>query len=470
MQGYNQLGQPVWSSRDEDSAHRGRDRRGIRAGDLIKEARYDNDVSNPRVEVPYALTKGKHFRVVDGVEVHDRLTAADQALWHYLFARAKQDINALPKVGSDAGLRDREAYRGEVRVHGVTVGDMLTYLGIANPARLRESLERIAETRVRYDIRYRGTRLTRPVDYLTIRPMPEKLRSRDVVEFEIDPEVRVCMQLSRKYVVVDLNALTRFKSRYTARLYTKLSLMASRHALLLESKKNGEGKVGLNKRHWSVKPEDLARELGYPMTTYRSATFLAVMTKVAADIEALPELNKRFDVAFVHPSAKLSVFAFATTEARKTVFDIHRAWLGRAAFFHASAHTRPGKRGALKMKDGQFVHHVRIAQAQVFSGHDGLRISKAWRSDVEAANQGLVVNEITGWAVSDFLARIERFGAEAVFETWLTRTVAVWNKPAETFEPLAVDADEAIYHAQFDEDEEDLRIGDDWGDLYAEAA
>lgn len=469
MQGYNDFGQLVWSSRDEDSAHRGRDRRGIRAGNLVKECVPDNDLSNPRVEVPLAITKGKTFRTVDGAEVADRLTAADQALWHYLVARAKSDINALAKVGSDAGLRDREAYRGEARAHQVTVGDMLAYLGDKNPARLRDSLDRIGETQARYDIRYRRTRLTRPVHYIAIHPMPEKLRSRDVISYEIDPEVRVCMLLSRKYVTVDLNALSKFKCRYSARLFVKLSGMAARHAALLNGKKNKAGEVGLNGRHWAVKPEALAEVLGYPMQSFRTATFTSVMTKVVADLEALPSLNKRFESVAAFPTERLPSFVFATTEARKSVFDADRAWLDGKAFYHASAHTRPGIRKSIKLLDHQCVHHVRVGQAQAYSGFDGLKISTAWRSDVEAANAREAL-EIVGWPAAEFLQKIDRFGADAVFESWLTRKAAVWSIPEPKLEPAAVPEHEAVIYDNDDED--DIRIGDELGDLdvYAEAA
>lgn len=464
MQGYNDNDKLVWSSRDNDSAHRGRDRRGVRAGILAKEANYDNDVSNPRVELPYALTKGKLFRVEDGVEMADRLTATDQALWHYLFARAKDHINSLPLEGSDAGFRDKGAYGGRSLVHDVTVRDMLAYVGINNPARLRESLERIAETQIRYDIRYRRTRLTRPVRYLTIHPMPEKLRSRDLIKFEIDPEVRVSMLMSRLYVTVDLNALTKFRSRYSARLHAKLSLMASRHVGLLLSKKNKAGEVGLNQRLWIVSPEDLAKVLGYPMSTFREKTFLAAMKKVIAEMEALPSINKRFEFVCAFPTEKLPMYVFSTDMPRKSVFDVHRAWLGRAAFFHASAHNRPFKRSQIQMKDNQFVHHVRIAQAQAFTGIDGLKLSMEWRLDVSAAN-GRLVDEVAGWSAGEFLAKIDRFGPEAVFETWLSRKVEAWNAPEVPLEDAVVPPDEAVHYA-VDDDAEDFRIGDDWGDLH----
>lgn len=463
MQGYDGNDKLVWSSRDNDCAHRGRDRRGVRAGILAKEAHYDNDVSNPRVELPYALTKGKMFRIEDGVETADRLTATDQALWHYLIARAKDHINSLPLEGSDAGFRDKGAYGGRSLAHRVKVSDMLTYIGINNPARLRESLERIAETQVRYDIRYRRTRLTRPVRYLTI-TIPEKLRSRDVIRYEVDPEVRVAMLMSRRYVTVDLNALTKFRSRYSARLHAKLSIMASRHVGLLLAKKNKSGEVGLNKRMWLVSAEDLAKELGYPMATFREKTFLAAMKKVIAEMEALPSINRRFEFVCSLPTEKVPMFAFSTDEARKSVFDVHRAWLGRAAFFHASAHTRPGKRSQIRMKDNQFVHHVRIAQAQAFTRIDGLKLSMEWHSDVSAANSGLV-DEVAGWPTAEFLAKIDRFGPEAVFQTWLSRKAEVWNTPAAPLEDAVVSDEDAVHYAGGD-DEEDLRIGDDWGNLY----
>lgn len=466
MQGCDDNDTLGWSSRDNDCAHRGRDRRGIRAGILAKEAQYDNDVSNPRVELPYALTKGKMFRIEDGVETADRLTAADQALWHYLFARAKDHINSLPLEGSDAGFKDKGAYGGRTLVHEVTVGDMLSFLGNNNPARLKESLERIHETQVRYDIRYRRTRLTRPVRYLTIHAMPAKLRSRDVVKYEIDPAVRVSMLMSRYYATVDLNALTKFRSRYSVRLHTKLSMLASRHIGLLLAKKNKAGEVGLNKRLWIVSSADLAKDIGYPMSTYRDKTFLAAMKKVVAEMEALPKVNQRFEFVCAFPSDKVPMFVFSTDRARASVFDVHRDWLGRAAFFHASAHTRPGKRSQIKMKDDQFVDLVRIAQAQAYSGIDGLKLSIEWRSDVETANAGLV-DVIAGWPTGEFLAKIDRYGPEAVFETWLARKVAVWNAPTIPFEEAVVSEEDAVYYAPHDDDgEEDPKMGDDWGDLY----
>ncbi|MBB2868629.1 UNVERIFIED_ORG: hypothetical protein GGI63_005273 [Rhizobium esperanzae] len=463
MQGYNDNDNLAWSSRDNDSAHRGRDRRGVRAGILAKEAIFDNDVSNPRVELPYALTKGRMFRVEDDVETTDRLTAADQALWHYLFARGKDHINSLPLEGSDAGFKDKGAYGGRSLVHEVTVGDMLAYLGNNNPARLKESLERIAETHVRYDIRYRRTRLTRPVRYLTIHAMPAKLRSRDVVKYEIDPEVRVSMLMSRYYATVDLNALAKFRSRYSARVYNKLSIMASRNVGLLLAKKNKLGEIGLNKRLWIASAEDLAKSLGYPMSTFREKTFLAAMKKVIAELDALPKINQRFEFVCAVPTEKVPRYVFSTTEASKSVFDVNRAWLGRAAFFHASAHTRPGKRLQIRMKDNQFVHHVRIAQAQAYSGIDGLRLSMEWRSDVEAANAGLV-DVIAGWPTGDFLSKIDRFGPEAVFETWLLRKFEAWNAPAVPLEDTVVSDEDAVYYANED-DEEAPKMGDEWGDL-----
>ncbi|WP_313196054.1 hypothetical protein [Shinella zoogloeoides] len=470
MQYRNEIGQLTWSSRDEDSAHRARDRRGIRAGDLVREAVSDNDVSNPRVEIPYALTKGKTFRIIEGAEVADRLTAADQALWYYLFARAKTDINKLAKVGSDEGLRDREAYRGEARVHKVTVADMLAYLGLKNPARLRECLERIGETMARYDIRYRGTRLTKPVPYLTIHPMPEKLRSRDEIAFEIHPEIRVCMLLSRKYVTVDLNALPQFKSRYSVRLFVKLSQLASRHQALLLSKKDKEGRVGPNKRFWVIEPSALAAELRYPMPTYREQTFAAVMTKAVAEVQTLPKLHQRFDVLAVVPTATVPRFSFAVTEARKSVFDVHRAWLKRAAFYHATAHTQPLKRAKINMKDNQFVHVSRVAQAQAFTGYDGLRISIAWQNDIEEANAG-VRDTIAGWSVAEFLERIERFGVDPMFASWLEHKVAAWNTPEMPLEPAVVSEEDAVHYSYGDEDDENNRCGDEWGDIgYADVA
>jgi len=464
MQGYNDYDSLVWSSREADSAHRGRDRRGIRAGILAKEAVFDNDVSNPRIEIPFALTKGKTFRVENGVEAADRLTAADQALWHYLFARARDQIYRLPLEGSDAGLRDKAAYGNKSLVHEVTSGEMLAYLGINNPARLRESLERIGETLVRYDIRYRRTRLTRPVRYLTVHPLPNKLRSRDVIRFEIDPEVRISMLMSRRYVTVDLNALTKFRSRYSARLYTSLSIMASRHAALLLAKRNKAGEIGSNRRHWIVSAVDLAKAVGYPIASYREKTFLAVMTKVIAEMQALPKINQRFEFVCAMPTLKITSFVFATTESIKSVFDVHRAWLGRAAFFHASAHTRVFKRSQIPMKDNQFVDLVRIAQAQAFTGIDGLKISMEWRADVVAANRGFV-DEVVGWSKEQFLAKIDCFGSEAVFETWLARKVALWLAPQAPLEDAVISAEDAVYYAFDDDDAEDLRVGDDWGDL-----
>jgi hypothetical protein len=463
MQGYNDYNKLAWSSRDNDTAHRGRDRRGIRAGILAKEAQYDNDVSNPRVELPYALTKGKMFRIEDGVETADRLTAADQALWHYLFARGKDHINRLPLEGSDAGFKDKAAYGGRALVHEVTAADMLAYLGINNPARLRESLERIAETQVRYDIRYRRTRLTRPVRYLTIHTMPAKLRSRDVVKYEIDPDVRVSMLMSRYYATVDLNALTKFRSRYSARLYTKLSIMASRNVGLLLAKKNKHGEIGLNKRLWIVSAEDLAKSLGYPMPTFREQTFLNVMKKVIVELDALPKVNQRFEFVCAVPTGKVPKYVFSVTEACKSVFDVHRAWLGRAAFFHASAHTRPFKRSQIQMKDNQFVHHVRIAQAQAYTGIDGLKLSIEWRFDCSAANSGLV-DAVAGWSTEEFLSKIDRFGPEAVFETWLDRKVAIWIAPAAPLEEAVVSEEEALFYAN-DDEEEAPKMGDEWGDL-----
>lgn len=484
MQSKNEFDQDTWTSRNSDWAHRGRDRRGLRAGNLVKEAVYENDVSNPRVEIPLAVMKGRTFRMVEGIEVSDRLTAADQALWHYLVARAKDHINSLPVEGSDGGFKDKGAYGGKALVHEVKVSEMLAYLGISNPVRLRESLERISETMVRYDIRYRGTRLTRPVRYLDIPELPMRLRSRDVVSYGIDPEVRVSMLLARRFVTVDINALAKFKCRYSARLFVRFSLMASRHDGLIEAKKSRDGKTG---RFWIVRPEDLARNVGYPMQSFRMQTFLAVMKKALSEINGLPVFNRRFTVLFVLPTAKVPRFSFAVTEARKSVFDVHRAWIGRNAFFHATAHTRPNKRASIRMNDSQFVHVVRIAQAQAFTGVDALKISRRWRADVEAANAGATDLGLGEWTTAEFLEKIERFGPEAAFERWLDLRLPMFKAELvqEAMEKVVAAEREAaralpspvpvplcdVYYTNCSEDE-DLRIGDDFGclDIYEDAA
>lgn len=486
MQDIDEFGQDVWWTRNTETAHLGRDRRGVRAGDLVKEAVYDNDISSPRVEIPVSVMKGRTFAVRDGMETDDRLTAADQALWYYLIARAKDQINKAPREGSDGGLKDKAAYGGRSLVHEVSVKDMLAYLGTANPTRLRESLERIGETWARYDIRYRRTRLTKPVRYLAIDELPEKLRSKHIVRYEIDPAVRVGMLMTRRFVTIDLNAVSKFRCRYSARLYARFALMASRHSGFLET---ADGRKG---RFWIPSSEDLARQVGYPMPSFRLSTFVATMTKAINEINALPAVNHRFEVRTVYPTDRVPPFGFGVSEMRKAPFDLRAPWIKPQAFHHATEHRWLKKRKAILMGDEQFVRIVRVAQAQAFTGVDAMRISQAWRKDVEDANAGEVATVI-GWSREEFLTRIKKYGAEAVFGHWLTVRAEAWKAEIEAANEeaaavmmaqvvvpkLLLDAvpndmePELYYGSDDDEDEgEDLRTGDDWGDLfvYDEAA
>lgn len=479
MQDIDEFGQDVWWTRNNETAHRGRDRRGVRTGDLVKEAVFDNDISSPRVEIPVSVMKGRTFAVRDGMETDDRLTAADQALWYYLIARAKDQINKAPREGSDGGLKDKSAYGGRSLVHEVSVKDLLAYLGTANPTRLRESLERIGETWARYDIRYRRTRLTKPVRYLAVDDLPEKLRSKHIVRYEIDPAVRVGMLMTRRFVTIDLNAVSKFRCRYSARLYARFALMASRHSGFLET---SDGRKG---RFWIASPENLAREVGYPMASFRMLTFVATMRKAIDEINALPAVNHRFEVVTLYPTDRLPRFGFGVSEMRKTAFDLPAPWIKPQAFRHAVEHRWPKKRKVILMSDEQFVRIVRVAQAQAFTEVDALKISQGWRADVEAANAGEVATVI-GWSRDEFLNRIKKYGAEAVFGHWLNIRAQDWKAEIEAAkekasaammaqvvvpkllpDPMPIEVvPELFYGSEDDDHEEDFRIGDDWGNLY----
>ncbi|MBL0375380.1 replication initiation protein [Rhizobium sp. KVB221] len=370
---------------------RGADRFGIRASDLVREARYDNLITSPRFEYANVLISSGRY-----VE-HDELTAQDQAIYYYLIARMRDHVNALNRA--DTAIEKRSALWNRGLSIEISVRDLVSYTGTASLVRIRASLERIAKTRLCYDLRRPLERDLSPKSLIEFSSIPDRLTSGTVIRYAIDRAIRSTMARARRYVLVDLNAFSRFRCRYAPRLYLRLAMLATYDRD--------------RRKSWTPDIAELADALGYPTKAFHRANFIATIDRALQEIRNLPEINRRFAIAAAMPSADDIRFRFATSGTRKTLYDVRRRLLPRDALRHAEA------RGwEIGLREHQYINASHIGHAAAFTGEPPMDLSNAWRYDIIAANNN-PRHPIGSMPGAEFLALIDRFGAPAAFEHWL---------------------------------------------------
>jgi hypothetical protein len=447
----NEMGMAAEASRYSGRKDKGHLRRGIRAGNFVAEACTGNLITSPRYEYPQTMVTSCEYDV-------DGLTAMDQAIYHYLMARMRLAVNEL-NAKDKAKEKTSHLFRHEL-VTDVSVADLVRYTGIKATARIRDSLTRISKARARYDLRQMFQRDVAVKPLIDFTAIPDKLTSKTTLEYRIDRAVRVAQATGRRYVMVDLNALTRFQGRYTARLYLLLSIHATK----------------TKREIWRPSMDDLIDLLGYPRKAFHRGNFIAQVTKAVSEIDALPYPLRRFEFSSRPPEGHHG-FRFLVGAQRRSMFDVRWTKLEESAFQHAE-----DRDIGMGLRETQFVRARHIAHAVTYTGVDGLTISEAWRSAVVFANAN-PIGKIGDLPCSELLANIDKYGAVAGFEAWVnvrypdaykidvTPMVFEWSKDTG-FEVVEDKADEIksvglaveIADDEYD-DEDDLKMGDDSGDL-----
>jgi hypothetical protein len=361
------------------AAPKGRDRKGYQASDLLKAMTdpEEGQRQQPRVEKPRVLIET--MRVVGP----DLMTAKDKALYEKLLAYARLE-------GMDKDY------------HRIPVQDVAAFVDVKKLDRLADSLERISRTFVRYDIRDEETgeriRSSMPLILFLVR---EKLSSGvAVIEYSIPAQVRRAILASRDYAWLEINAFASFASRYTSPIYQKLALMA--------------GEDGRLRKPWKVSPEDLAREIGYPMEKYSYGVFKRdVLDRALVDVAMHVKRFKAHLKATTSGGrgAKVTMLTWTVSDAVKRIEEHKASDLSAAGL------------NVVRMADHRLGHdelpsQLEVARAVTATGLDEITLSNGWRAAYDKAKASPdeeVLPALKGSLLVDVVAKS---GVGAAFRMW----------------------------------------------------
>lgn len=359
---------------------RGRDRKGYQASDLMAAMTdpAEDMKQEPRVEKPRVLIET--VRVVGS----DIMTAKDKALYEKLLAYAR--LHGI----------DKERHR-------IAVSDVASFVDVRNLDRLAESLERIARTFVRYDIRdeERGERL-RSAMPLVLFVLRERLSSGAAwIEYSIPAEVRRVILAARDYALLEINAFTRFKCRYSAPLYQRLALEAGKHGSL--------------RKPWRIRPEQLADLLGYPMDRYSYGVFKRDCLDKMMDDLSYPNVTRfRTRLEEEHSSGrgrKVEWLTFHVTDARRRQEErkaAHLSTVGKTVINlpdHSLGH-------------GELPSALVVARAVTATGLDEVTLSNGWRAAYEKAKAHPGEQVVPGMEGAFLVNVVRSEGVGAGFAMW----------------------------------------------------
>lgn len=347
-------------------AQKGMQRLGVQAKDLAAEAVYTNETTSPRVEVPRILVETLQLDT-------SKLRATDVAIWWRLFAEARQ-----------AGMA--------TDTHFVQLSALAKYLGIRSLDRVKASLVRLSGASLSYHGRH--GRQAEPMlecsDALDLEPMTGS----DWLHYSLPESLRQLVLGSTGYCRVDINALARFKSKFSAALYIRLCYEA------------GKAKAFHDEVHLSR--EDFKRIVG--LEAVQAEVVTEAIERVCEDLTAIDGPRRRFHIdLFVAQTGKLVVsFGGAQTRLLET----------KPAYMTDDGIAALADRSMYQLLSHQYPSVVRLRQAETMLGISAVRISELWRIDVQRASSKHP-EACIGYPAGKFLARIRRRGADAVFAEWI---------------------------------------------------
>ncbi|NKL63326.1 RepB family plasmid replication initiator protein [Rhizobium leguminosarum bv. viciae] len=331
----------------------GADRRGFQGAE---EALVDIELAEetcPRFERPAVMIETLRFvSAREGSEPAEAMTVKAHALYEYLMASARLQLEH----------QDGQEFR-------VSFPDAKTYLGIDRTDRLREYVSAINETRVTYDFRTEGYQRSGTMPLL----MCDYVKHDDgqqFIAYSMHRAVQEVILTARRYGWLELNAFRKFRSKYTARLYPRLALLAGQSV----------------RKPLSTSPEKLAEELGWAPDRFHWGNFMSrVLEPILVDInggeKTAPSVSRfRVEMKLVRGTGRGSPVA-------EIVFDVipnenltRQSRAAKLDTLHAAS--------ARLHIDGLDVGHtpamVLVAQAVTATGKSVFQIRDEWKATVVA--------------------------------------------------------------------------------------
>jgi hypothetical protein len=370
---------------DQTKAPGRQPRRGYQAADLRAAMTdpYEGVRQSPRIEVPRTVIE--HMRVTG----RDRLTSTDYAVYHGLVALAVE-----------AGISQPS--------HTIALTDLAKYTDVRHADRIKASLKRLSETVVTYDIDDEEIEETGWLHLLTdTRLRRKKSNDRSTVTFVIPEMTRQMFHAPEEYAKLEVLAFPRFRCRYSSRLYPRLALRAGM-----------KRKIQTEVLTWTVEPEALAKELGFPTETWRYNNFERDCLKpVMRDIA---DHVTRFEASFkvVRPTGRGSGRG---NPVEKVIFSFSPA--RRLVAEAQMRHMTSDERARVTQPDEDVVKEElpsanSIAKACTHLGRGPDEISEAWRAAVlkaKAEPLARIAGRITGGGLQ---YAIQHHGVDVAFRSW----------------------------------------------------
>jgi|GEM_PF-3311037 len=363
----------VWQ-RTGDDIVRGKHRYGIRCLDLSSEAVYGNEATSPRVEVPRI--------VVETMKIaSNHLRAHDIAAFWRLFAEArKSGINA--------------------DVHSVRLGDVVRFLGLDSLHRAKQALMRLTSAEMTLRLNqpgYRGIVRTRMLQVVHDTDDLATLRGSDNLYFRLPAALKAAVLESRDYTWIELNALSRFKSKFTFPLYFRLCLAA--------------GKDRLYRSVPAMTKAEVRALVGMPEKT-QTSVLDETLQLVCDELLAISGVRKRFPI---HIEYEDDLLRIAVGRASKKLRELKPAWIAprMAAKLLKTVYNMPPEARV------NYPPLMYFRQAETELRLPATKVFDHWRTDIHgAANYGIGA---AGMAAKEFLDLIARVGAEQAFEDWVEK-------------------------------------------------
>ncbi len=244
----------------------GYSRAGFKAKDFDAEAVFSNDTTSPFIEIPAVIA--------NTLRISNRhLSASDMAVFFRLFAHARVH-----------GFDEYE--------HEISIGAIADYLGFPSIQRVREILLRLKDERsiASYHFNHGASRGRVELPLVSIHTSDEEilgLRRKDTVAFSFPMEVRIAVDNSKGYGLVDINAFPRFKSKFTALTFVKLSYIA--------------GQLECKRKPLSLDRKGFVEALSMDPAT-KPNVLKATVDTIIRDLESLDGPRKRFSVEVEYPN------------------------------------------------------------------------------------------------------------------------------------------------------------------------
>ncbi|MBB4102370.1 RepB family plasmid replication initiator protein [Allorhizobium borbori] len=428
MEHWNQAGvrsDYIWQL-SGNAVIRGYQRRGIKASDFDFETVQTNDRTSPRIEIPRVVVETLKTDI-------KTLNAQDIAIFWRLFGQHRHH-----------GIEDATAT--------ISMQALKDFLGVEHRSRIIKSLQKLTSLQMSIHVNQFGAHGRVSM------PMLEMLEiDGEIVTFGMPKVLRDAVGHSRDYGWVDINAIAKFRSKYTTALYIKASFEAG--------------------KHWSKRQtiggsrQQFASALGIPETAQTSVVEDAI-ARVRDDLLAISGPRRRFKLSFDLGFGPEDDILIEVGNAAKKLKEVKALNLTAEAREQVDAVNT----GVNSIPTERYPNLLVLRKAATWLNSSVQFVADKWKLEVWAAMGGKAEFSV-GLSDADFIGLIDQHGADDVLEFWLDKKdfaqfgsfniaedvgVAVERQPKKKVVTAVIETN--VVEAEYVADD-DISMGDDYAHL-----